>query len=569
MSTSGNRTPQHQRVEELCAGIIRALTGEQNIRYRGERLHNGRRPLPVHAPHLQPDWQRDDFISFRGTADSVALRLQKSDPALHHQLCPKPEVERMVFEFLEQLRVETMAPDHMPGMRFNVRHRFVEWSQAFDLSGLTESATGILLYTLFQICWLRVNGLPLTERAENLIEATRAAIVPVLGNDLAGLRRHRRDQAAYGRHARAIADVVADMIRSVKIEEGESEGERTKKSTAVFKLLLNFDSDDEDAMVAAPTGTGIVHDDFERGYSVFSSSYDRQVHARSLVRKELLREYRDQLDLRIARLAINVPRLALRLRTLLALPQRNGWSFGEEEGYIDGRRLAQLISSPTERRLFQKEQDRPITNCLVTFLVDCSGSMKAHAETVAIMIDVLVRALEQAGAATQVLGHTTAAWNGGRPYREWVSARSPPRPGRLNELLHMVLKDADQSWRNSRADIAALLKMELYREGVDGEAVDWACSQSLARNEKRRVLVVISDGCPMDSATSLANDEFYLSNNLKEVVAQRESSRGLEICALGLGLDLSAYYSRSLAINIPQSLNNELFSDIARFIARR
>ncbi|HCE08603.1 MAG TPA: cobalt chelatase, partial [Oxalobacteraceae bacterium] len=197
------------------------------------------------------------------------------------------------------------------------------------------------------------------------------------------------------------------------------------------------------------------------------------------------------------------------------------------------------------------------------------GSMKAHAEPVTIMIDVLVRAMEQAGVATEVLGFTTGAWNGGRAQRDWISERSPKNPGRLNELLYVVFKDAENTWRRTRPDIAALLKADLYREGVDGEAVDWACNRMQGRNEKRRILVVISDGCPMDSATNLANDDFYLANHLKEVVARRELRGDVEICGLGVGLDLSAYYSRSLTTNLPHSLNNELFADIAQMIGGR
>ncbi|MFC7517493.1 cobalt chelatase [Herbaspirillum sp. GCM10030257] len=570
MSQPPRYTRRQQKADELCASVVRALSGEKDVQYRGRRLHRGQRPLPVHAPHLHPDPEHDDFPSFRGTADSIALRLQYSDAQLHAQSRPSEPIERLIVEMLEQLRVESLAPDSMPGIGDNLRYRFIAWSQAFHLSGVAESEVGILLYTLFQICWSRLHARPVPEHAEDFIEATRAAIVPVLGDHLAGLRRYRTDQARYLAHACAIASVVGGMIRTSGALEGEvREDEPDKSRTAIFRLLLNFDSEDAGTTASAPLGQSKAFLDSEHGYNVFTTQYDRQEFARSLVRRELLEEYRDRLDRKIAEHGINRARLVRELKALLSTPRRDGWAFGEEEGYLDGRRLTQLVSSPAERRLFRKEQHKPHADCLVSFLIDCSGSMKAHAEPVAIMIDVLVRALEQAGVSTEVLGFTTGAWNGGRAQRDWTRARSPKNPGRLNELFHMVFKDADHPWRRARPDIAALLKADLYREGIDGEAVEWACRRMQGRAEKRRILVVISDGCPMDTATTLANDEFYLASHLKEVVARHELHGDVEICGLGVGLDLSTYYRRSLATELPQSLNNELFSSIAQLIGGR
>lgn len=560
-------TRQQQKLEEVCAGVIRAFTGDAEIQYRGRRLHKGHRALPLHAPHLQTDPARDRLASFRGAADGIALRLRHSDPLLHRRLCPEQPVERLIFELLEQLRAESFAPDSMPGMTHNLHHRFETWSQAFHESGLTETASGLLLYTVFQICWSRLTARPVLEKTEDLIEATRASIVPMLGVDLAGLRRHRGDQQAYATHAAAIARCVGDMIREEEARQNAPQAQESEDAAkSAFKLLLDFDSDDDGGAASAPLGESKALDDSSHGYAVFTTQYDREEGARSLVRAALLREYRERLDRRIAELGINHTRLARQLAQLLTTPHRSGWSFGEEDGYIDGRRLAQLISSPAERRLFRREEHKPQADCLVTFLIDCSGSMKTHAEGVTIIVDVLARALEKFGTATEVLGFTTGAWNGGRAQREWARTKSPRHPGRLNERFHIVFKDAEHAWRNARTDLGALLKADLYREGIDGEAVEWACARMRAHQKGRRILLVISDGCPMDSATALANDDFYLANHLKEVVARQEQRGDVEICALGVGLDLSPYYTRSLATELPQSLNNRLFSDIAQLI---
>jgi cobaltochelatase CobT len=563
-------TREQQETDELCAGAIRALSGVAAIRYRGRRLHDGHRPLPIHAAHLQPDAALQDLPSLRGAADSVALRLLHTDAALHKSFCPVEPVARLVFELLEQLRVETLAPDQHAGVVHNLRHRFTAWSHAFYDSGLAEGASGLLLYTVFQMCWSRLTARAVLEKTEDFIEATRWSVSSQLSGDLAGLRRHRTDQATFARHALAISHAVDAMLKEAQAaQDAQQNAAEDAKAQAAFKLLLDFDSDNDNLPDSAPLGDSRAFGDGDGGYKAYSTAYDREEKAGELVRRALLLEYRERMDGRIASLGINTARLARRFTQLLAVPQRDGWSFGEEEGTIDGRRLAQLISSPSERRLFRKEQFLPQADCLVTFLVDCSGSMKTHAESVAVLLDILLRALDQAGIKTELLGFTTGAWNGGRVKRDWMRARSPVNPGRLNERVHMVFKDGDTSWRRARPDIAALLKADLYREGIDGEAVDWACKRMLARPERRRILLVVSDGCPMDTATNLANDEFYLAQHLKQVVALREAQGAVEIRGLGLGLDLGTYYSRSLATTLPASLNNELFSEIAQLLAGR
>lgn len=559
---------RQQKAEDLCAAVIRGLTGEADIHYRGRRLHKGRRPLPVYAPHLQLDARRDDFDSYRGVADSIALRLQHSDPHVHREFCPNEPVERLIFELLEQLRVETLAPDSMRGMKRNLHYRFAVWSRAFSASSIIDGAQGILLYTVFQVCRARLTGHPVPEATEGLIETTRTALAPLLGKDLEGLRHSRGEQAAYALHARSIARTVGNMLHSAereKVDGNESEEEEEEVRNQ-FRLLLNFDNDEGEAMPVVASGTSDALLGAAAGYRSFTSAYDREEYASALARRDLLAELRARLDRRIAEHGFPVPRLAHRLMQLLAAPQRDGWSFGEEAGYVDGGRLAQLVCSPAEHHVFRLERCKPHADCLVSFLVDCSGSMKQHAEPVTILIDTLVRAMEQAGAKSEVLGFTTGAWNGGRTRRDWMQAGRPRCPGRMNELLHMVFKDADSNWRATRRDLAALLKVDLYREGVDGEAIKWASKRMHSRNVKRRILVVISDGCPMDSATVLLNDECYLENHLREVLARHELRSDIEVCGIGVGFDLSVYYSRSLTIDLRQPLNSALLFEIAELI---
>nr|WP_231374745.1 MULTISPECIES: cobalt chelatase [unclassified Polaromonas] len=556
----------------MCAASIRAISGEADLHFRGRRLHRGEQALPLFAPHLSPSLETDDFGSFRGAADGMALRLAHSNADLHQNLSPVEPLARMLFEILEQFRCEALATPDMPGLVRNLRHRHEQWSLAFHHSGLTESTSGVLLYTVAQICRARVTAEPVLHDTEDFIEATRMSLAPKLGHNLSRLRRTRFDQEAYAPHALAIARAVSDMVHSTQ-EAGDdqrdtSEEDRSKLPRNAFQLWTDFDNEEAGEGIATPaSGNSRVLEESEDGYRVFTMAYDREVRASELVRAELLREYRERLDQRIAGQGIHVARLARQLKALLAVPTRDGWDGGQEEGYIDGRQLAQLVASPTERRLFRIERHEAVSNSQVNFLIDCSGSMREHIESVAMIVDVLVRALEQAGVDNEVLGFTTGAWNGGRARRDWLRAGRPANPGRLNEACHMVFKNADTPWRRARPDIAALLKADLFREGVDGEAVNWACQRMQGRSEGRRLLIVISDGCPMDGATHQANDQHYLDHHLRQVVAHLEQSGQAEIFGVGVGLDLSPYYSKSQALDLSASVTNEVFRDIFTLIA--
>ena len=569
-SAMQRRVRQEELVAELCAGVVRAFSGERDLHFRGRRLHRGRMALPWFAPHLHPSPDTDDFASFRGVADGLALRLTASDAALHQSLRPEEPVERMLFEMLEQFRAEAMAPEAMVGMRHNLRHRHEEWSLAFHHSGLTDTARGLLLYAVAQICRARVNGEQVVEETEDMLEATRFALAPLIGHALAGLRKDRADQAAYAVHARAIARIVAAMLHEAG--DGDSEAARdahVDDKRSVFSLVADMDQEIVERFTTAESGRSEALEGAGGAYRVFTDAYDREHDAATLARKEVLAGHREKLDRRIAAQGVNIARLARELRALLAEPERDGWDGAQEEGLVDGRRLAQLVASPTERRLFRTERMEPLADCIVTFLIDCSGSMKEHAEPVAMMVDVFARALEQAGVACEVLGFTTGAWNGGRPQREWVRAGRPPHPGRLNERCHIVFKAAATPWRRARPAMAALLKADLFREGIDGEAVDWACMRLRQRGEARKLLMVISDGSPMDSATHLANDAHYLDHHLRDVVARQEQRGDIEIAGIGVGLDLSPCYSRSHVLDLANPSGNTIFREVIGLMAGR
>ncbi len=563
---------RQQQLEELCAATIRALTGNARLRFRGHRLELDGRRLKIRAPHLYTDVNADDFNSFRGAADGLALRLLHSDAKLHASLMPQSPLEQTLFEILEQLRVEALVTDDHPGIRRNLKHRFRHWCLQYHHSGMTENQVGLLLFCIIQTAWSRISGYPTLEETEGLIEPQRAVLAPHIGTDLLGLRHQRENQRQFAAHALAISRELSSIIAAGQTAHGDDDERDSSKiaDATEFSLILETDEEQDGQEASTPASTqqsGNMLAEALADYRIYDSQFDRELTAAQIVRLDQRRELRQQLDRRIRQQGINLPRLARNIARILAAPRLNGWRFGEEEGRLDARRLSRLITSPAERRIFRQEQQQPHTDAQVCFLIDNSGSMKTHIESISMLVDLFSRAFEQAGARSEVLGFTTGSWNGGKPFKSWRGRGCPADPGRLTDLCHIIYKDAQLSWRRARTDLAALLKPTLFREGVDGEALLWASRRLLASQAARKLLIVISDGSPMDSMTAQHNPPNYLDQHLRLVAAQIEQQGEIELMALGVGLDLSRYYRRSLALDLEQSLDNELFDEIVALIA--
>lgn len=539
-----------QRMRRITAASVRAMAADPSVRSRGGRLHRGRTPLALPVPHLHSA-DAGSGEGARGVADGIALRLRHSDDVQRRALCPEDPVERLVYEMLEQFRAESFAV--LPGMLANLRERHERWSLSLVRKGTTDTDAGLLLLTVAQIGRARITGEPIPEVTEGLIESTRFALIPLLGDHLAGIRKHREMQETFAQHAIAIAERVAGLVA-----ERTAHWQRGRAPDPRLAVLVDFDSANEETAPGAPTADAATATAGAGGYRVFTSSYDREERAESVVRPELLARYRERLDRRVADSAVPVGKMARRLHDLLAAPHDEDWRGRQEEGHLDAGALTRLVTSSTDRAVFRNRCHGRETDVGVTVLIDCSGSMKQHADSVAVLADVLARALDLAGIDAEVLGFTTVAWNGGRARREWQRAGRPRNPGRCNELRHLVFKDASRSWRRSRAGIAALGKQDLFRESVDGEAVEWAHRRAANRGEARKILLVLSDGGPVDTATGLLNDTDILDAHLAKVVAGVEDSGGVEIIGIGFGADVSAYYTRNRTVDPATSATVQL-----------
>lgn len=555
-------------LEARTAATVRALSRQPRVHFEAGRPWNGDMPLPAGAPHLQTQPGLDDPPAYRALADALALRLLQSDARLHQDRIPSRDpVAALIFEWLEQWRVEALAPERWPGMRVNLRRRFEQWLFLFQGSGLDETRTGQHLLCLALMARSRLFDEPIPEPQADLIESARYRMGTVLGGPLARLRRLRADQAAYAPEAAALAMTLARYFQDLIGKETA----RPPRRHLDFSIALPVPEGDEGEAAGLAAGGSSADEAAGSGYAVWTRRHDRGVEAASLVRPALLLDYRRRLDEEVARLPWSLSRLAQTVRRMLCEPRPSGRLFGQDEGLIDGRRLAQLIGSPDDHRVFFRERVEPAAQARIALLLDCSGSMRHHGPRLALLMDLLARVFGRADVPFELLGFTTGAWNGGRPAREWQAARDRPRhPGRLNELQHLVFWSRDMSRRQGRLGLTAAMKPELFREGIDGEAVQWACERLLAqRDEGRRILWVVSDGGPMDSATALANPPGFLDAHLRRVVRHYTRERGVEILAIGVNQDLSGYYPHSIGLDLDGGVTMQALQALIRTLAPR
>lgn len=489
--------------------------------------------------------------------DSLGLRLRHSDEALHRQLAPDNPFALILFDVMEQLRCESLAAPELKGLRSNINTAFSEWCTESHNNGMVETEWGIWLYTAIHMVRARLFGTIEDEIAEGIIEVHRGQAGEFIGADLLELRPNAHNQSAFAEAALRIAGFFSQLVGEV---DDDAEDKR-REARFTFFLPPGWTGADIDGGHGGPSEgrPNTVESDADLdsvgGYHIFNNAYDAEETGTSLHSERRRGQLRTELDELVAAQALSAPRLGRELKLLFAEPEADGWLFGLDEGLIDGRLLSLMVSSPGYEHVFKQDHIQPKCDSVVSFLVDNSGSMKSQSyQAVAVLLDTFARAMSLAGVATEVLGFTTAAWVGGEPIKEWRSQGQPEDPGRLGETMHVVYKDADTSWRRARGSIAGLLETKHFREGVDGEAVIWAYRRLLARNEKRKHLVVISDGSPMDSATHNANRDGFLLDHLRDVSHHIHCAGLVRLGAIGIDLDLSDFYPNSVNLDLNGTL---------------
>ncbi|WP_104403189.1 cobaltochelatase CobT-related protein [Vibrio penaeicida] len=567
---------RNQQNREHLLATLRSLSGYSDIELKGDRLFQRSQPLVTLAPHLQlrdfgsvmhleqEHALEDERAIQRGLVDGWVAHLTNTNQVDFLASRPTHQMACWVFDALEQLRVESLISKEFEGMSVNIEMHFEHWSRQYEKAGLLESQVGILLFTLLQMARSRVQSLPIPEIIEEQIESTRMALAPLIGTPLSKLKRSANNQLEYAKFANDIAQVIADLIDSTLEDEGANQP--PTRNRIAFDLLVENDGEIECELPVAQAGASTSVEGRALGYQAFTTDYDEERFAASLVRAALLAEFREDLDKQWMQSGMSIRKVAQRMKERFSTPCEPQYQFGEESGLIDGRRLSQIVTSHNEKRVFYTHPQMLKPDMQLTILIDCSGSMRNSIRSVALMVDVLVRAAQLSGIKTEVLGFTTRSWNGGRAQQDWLKARKPKLPGRLNELRHLIFKSASDNWVKSKRQIAAMMKHDLFKEGIDGEAILWA-QKRLSNSEcQKKALLVISDGCPMDTATQLANDDAYLARHLSYAIAQCEQEGAL-VTGMGIGLDLSAFYTHHLAVDLDQDTNTKTLFNLIDKIA--
>lgn len=538
--------------ERRGAAVVRAVGARADADLRGGALRLGTKRVGLASPHLAADLGGIAPDRARGIADSLGLLVRHSDLDLHRALAPTEPLERVVFDLLEQLRCESLRPESWSGMAKNLDAAFAGWCDDCLAERIAESGVGLLVFTVTHMARGRLLRPLTTETIDDLTEAQRFTLAPLIGADLAALRATRDDQRAFAFHARAIAEAVALVAGDANLAAAGRDDDRAR--------LLLSDWDDHDDGAGLPVGGGGAADrfaDLDRlgDYHVFTRDFDREVDGRRLVPAARLPALRAELDRHRRAQSVSAARIAQRLVRQLARPAEDGWTIAEEDGEIDPARLSMIVTDPVEHRIFRQARLRPLADVAVTFLVDTSGSMKQQRhEAAAVLLDTFAQSLDLAGAAVEVLGFTTASWAGGEALQAWKAAGSPETPGRIADVEHIVYKAADTSWRRSRRSLASMLSVHHYREGVDGEALVWAYRRLASRDASRRLLVLVSDGAPMETATAAANRGGFLDDHLAAVAATIEARGDVELGALTLDADLAGVFRRSRLIDLDGTL---------------
>jgi cobaltochelatase CobT len=548
---------------------------------------------------------RDEISVIRGHADAAALAVACHDDSLHRALAPSGGDARAVFEAVEQARVEAVGAHLMEGVAANLKARMEQRYARSRITEETERAEAPLPDALALLVRERLTGVAPPAKARALVNLWRPWIEERARTLLDRMPETLLDQEAFGRLAR---DVLAALNLADQLDQSEEDDEQIKdgdsdpnaaedqddsadgQDRAELATESRAEPDDtaEETLEDQEDGStdqldrdteaadlprrsdpwrpnvSVLDDPEAFGYKVFTRAYDEIVAAEDLCDTDELDRLRAFLDKQLVALHGAVARLANRLQRRLLAQQNRGWDFDLEEGMLDASRLARVIVDPMHPLTFKQERDTAFRDTVVTLLLDNSGSMRGRPIMVAACCaDILARTLERCGVKVEILGFTTRAWKGGHSREAWLNAMKPPLPGRLNDLRHIIYKSADAPWRRARRNLGLMMREGLLKENIDGEALTWAHERLLARPEQRRILMMISDGAPVDDSTLSVNSGSYLERHLRQVIHEIEARSPVELLAIGIGHDVTRYYRRAVTVTDAEELAGVMTEKLA------
>jgi cobaltochelatase CobT len=601
MTTKDNT--RSEDFKRATAAALRAMACSADVQVAFQPGPSGlagrRARLPVPTRALPPG----EMTRLRGAADSAALRVRLHDDSVHAARMPAERDARSVYEALEQARVEVVGGRHMDGVAANLRARLAETIEADGLERMTRRDQLPVASALALLARERMSGEASPPAAAAVLDLWRDALGGQAEAALAELATLKDDQNGFARASRKLLAALdlAEAESEAEPEEGDDSSEpQSEQSDQQDNATRNEgaqqsqtesmlaaspeemegeesqdqagDADDDEAAGAEgddqPAGPQPRRerpdDDTESHYRAYTRSFDEEIGAEDLCDADELARLRQQLDQQLQNLQGVVSRLANRLQRRLMAQQTRAWEFDLEEGMLDAGRLARVIVNPMQSLSYKHERDTEFRDTVVTLLIDNSGSMRGRPITVAAMCgDILARTLERCAVKVEVLGFTTRAWKGGQSRDRWVQDGKPRNPGRLNDLRHIIYKSADAPWRRARKNLGLMLREGLLKENIDGEALLWAYRRLLNRPEHRRILMVISDGAPVDDSTLSINPGNFLERHLREVIKDIEGRDLVELIAIGIGHDVTRYYRRAVTIVDAEELGGTMMKKLS------
>ncbi|MHC2290479.1 cobaltochelatase subunit CobT [Bradyrhizobium barranii] len=599
-------TEPFKRSVASCLKAI-AKSPELEVSFAAERpgLAPGKARLPEPARKMT---KRDAAI-VRGHADSIALKIACHDAKLHRKLMPGNPQARGVFEAVEQARVEAIGARRMAGVAKNLSAMLDDHFDRGKFDEITDRADAPLADALAMLVRERLTGMAPPTAAKKMVDLWRPILEDKIGKRLDRLDGLVEDQTRFG-------DAVHDLLtalelgdeRSADSEDNDDDEENRDGDNDQSGAEGSPDSDaaqemsadqaqasseemSESAMESAQASTSDTFDDGELGddetpgeatrpnahgkneprgpeYHAFAPKFDEVIAAEDLCDHDELERLRAYLDKQLAHLQGIVARLANRLQRRLMAQQNRAWDFDLEEGILDPARLSRVVTDPYHPLSFMHEKEATFRDTVVTLLLDNSGSMRGRPITVAATCaDILARTLERCGVKVEILGFTTRAWKGGQSREAWLAAGKPANPGRLNDLRHIIYKSADAPWRRARKNLGLMMREGLLKENIDGEALDWAHKRLLGRPEQRKILMMISDGAPVDDSTLSVNPGNYLERHLRHIIEEIETRSPVELIAIGIGHDVTRYYRRAVTIVDAEELGGVITEKLAELFS--
>ncbi|MFK0383684.1 cobaltochelatase subunit CobT [Agrobacterium sp. NPDC090273] len=579
-------------LRQAIAGCVRSVAGDSEVEVVFANERPGLAGERMRLPEISKKPTAQEIAITRGLGDSMALRLACHDSDVHATMSPQGTDARLIFDAVEQARVESIGALRMPGMASNIRAMNTEKYAKANFSDISTQNDAPIAEAVAMLVREKLTGEKPPASAGKVLDLWREFIEDKAAGDLDDLSNVISDQKAFSKLVRKMltsmqmaedfgdddnepesqeADSDEDQPRTNETEEEQVEEEAGSDATPADENEASQEEMEEGEMDGAEMSDEEMSDDLEEDsetpgetrrpnspfddfnekvdYRIFTQEFDEEIHAEELCDEAELDRLRAFLDKQLAHLQGAVGRLANRLQRRLMAQQNRSWDFDLEEGYLDPARLVRLIIDPMQPLSFKKERDTKFRDTVVSLVIDNSGSMRGRPITVAATCaDILARTLERSGVKVEILGFTTKAWKGGQSREQWLANSKPASPGRLNDLRHIIYKSADAPWRRARRNLGLMMREGLLKENIDGEALMWAHNRLIGRPEQRKIMMMISDGAPVDDSTLSVNPGNYLERHLRAVIEQIETRSPVELLAIGIGHDVTRYYRRAVTI---------------------